>query len=458
MITEALFDFKQSEKIKGLSFALFDSSNVISQVCLGKSTYRYPIDEHTLFSIQSISKNVTALAVMFAVQDSLVKLDVPISEYLPDFTVNSCFEIEPQKKITLELLLSHTAGFTHEAPVGGNFDFIPCTYQEHVSSIAETWLKFPVGTQYAYSNLGIDLAAHIVEVRSGMAFNSYLKNKLFDPLGMPSTTVDDQDVVNSKNKTEGDIRFVQDQHLKIPLQGAGGTYTCVDDFTKYVQFLMCLGNSENTTLDEGLIQEMFKIRKNNYGLGTYIGIDNGNYFVNHNGGGYGYGSSMIWMVEYNLGAILLCNKPVDAYATNSYIINEFIRVTQCKKDRSRSRILREINRPYFENYQAHNKVNQIFCTDDTLFSDDWNKYLGTYAIIFDGINPTWLAKLAFTLGYRPQKVTVYQEDQALKFSSFEGIKTLRKFEDGVFFTQDGEMVDFSASPPSYRNIKMEKLR
>jgi CubicO group peptidase (beta-lactamase class C family) len=75
-----------------------------------------------LFSVQSVSKNFTAAAVLLAVLEGLLDLDRPISEYLPSFTVNSRFEEHPEKKMTLRLLLSHRAGFTHEAPVGNNYD------------------------------------------------------------------------------------------------------------------------------------------------------------------------------------------------------------------------------------------------------------------------------------------------------------------------------------------------
>lgn len=71
----------------------------------------------TIFSIQSTSKNFTATAIMLAVQRGLLDLDKPITAYVPDFTVHRRFESAPQEKMTLRLLLSHRAGFTHEAPV-----------------------------------------------------------------------------------------------------------------------------------------------------------------------------------------------------------------------------------------------------------------------------------------------------------------------------------------------------
>ena len=88
----------------------------------------------------------------------------------PSFTVHSAFEKHPERKITLRMLLSHTAGFTQRGAGGqqlrprrpGNFD-------AHVRSISDTWLRFPVGTGYAYSNLGIDLAGYILERVEGEA-------------------------------------------------------------------------------------------------------------------------------------------------------------------------------------------------------------------------------------------------------------------------------------------------
>jgi len=79
-------------------------------------------DPHTIFSLQSISKNFAATAILIAVQEGLLDLDKSIAAYVPGFTVNSRHEQTPEKKMTLRLLLSHRAGFTHEAPIGNNFD------------------------------------------------------------------------------------------------------------------------------------------------------------------------------------------------------------------------------------------------------------------------------------------------------------------------------------------------
>ena len=82
----------------------------------------------TIFSVQSMSKLFTATAVMQAVAAGRLDLDAPITTYLPKFTVHSAFEKHPERKITLRMLLSHTAGFAQEAPVGNNNDLDPGSF------------------------------------------------------------------------------------------------------------------------------------------------------------------------------------------------------------------------------------------------------------------------------------------------------------------------------------------
>jgi CubicO group peptidase (beta-lactamase class C family) len=72
-----------------------------------------------------MSKLFTATAVMQAVEAGRLDLDEPITTYLPDFTVHSAFEAHPERRITLRMLLSHTAGFNHEAPVGNSNELDP---------------------------------------------------------------------------------------------------------------------------------------------------------------------------------------------------------------------------------------------------------------------------------------------------------------------------------------------
>ena len=123
------------QDIPGLAVAVVDDTGMLWAEGFGftDNDHKIHITPDTIFSVQSISKNFTAAAILLAVQDGLLDLDVPVTTYLPDFTVHSIFEEHPERKITLRMLLSHTAGFTHEAPIGNNFDLGPVSFQDFLA-------------------------------------------------------------------------------------------------------------------------------------------------------------------------------------------------------------------------------------------------------------------------------------------------------------------------------------
>src|SRR3954453_7659539 len=176
----------------GLAVALVEGDRVLWVEGFGSRDRRGGgrVTADTIFSVQSMSKTFTATAVMQAVANGRLNPAEPITTYLPGFTVHSAFEEHPERKITLRMLLSHTAGFTHEAPVGNNNELDPGTFDEHVRSISDTWLRFPVGTGYAYSNLGIDLAGYILERVEGKPFAQVMRESLLEPLGMSRSSFD----------------------------------------------------------------------------------------------------------------------------------------------------------------------------------------------------------------------------------------------------------------------------
>ncbi|MBN1387416.1 MAG: beta-lactamase family protein [Bacteroidales bacterium] len=454
---ESLLKFKQDNKIEGLAFAIFNNKETLFKDCAGRSTYSFKINEETLFSIQSISKNITALALLIAVQDGLLDLDVPVAEYLPCFKVNSCFEEEPEQKMTLRMLLSHTAGFTHEAPVGNNYDYRTCSKQDHFNSIMNTWLKFPAGKSYSYSNLGFDVAATIISQKSGLSFNEYLKQKIFHPLGMLCSTTDDQEIKATQNKTEGNISWVKSKHHSIPLIGSGAVYTNLNELISYVQLLMNYGQTGNKPLIERkYILEMAKINTVNYGLGTYIDKSDDVLFIGHNGGGYGYSATILWFPEYNLGSLILCNGPSNTFDFCFSLMEDYIQAMDLPINTSISAEFDMINGDYFKNKTDNEQPVFSSCKCDTTFKTDWDEYTGKYSIVYEGMDFKWYVKAANFLGFGYQNIYITRDGQALKYTGTFGEGTLQEFEPGLFFTDDFEALDFKPEIPTFRNIKIRK--
>ncbi len=451
--------FKKAQKVPGFAFAIFDNQNVIFTDCLGKSTLGFEINKETLFSLQSISKNITALAAMKAVQDGLVKLDLPISEYLPAFSINSCFESSPEQKITLRMLLSHTAGFTHEAPVGNNYDYSPCSVEDHLTSIQKTWLKFPAGTNYAYSNLGFDLASSVISQKAGIEFNEFLKSEIFLPLSMEKTTADDNEVIRNRNRTEGNIPAVKNKHYSIPLPGSGAVYTNLSDFIKYVQFLMNDGAVQNDTLiDKKYLAEMFKINLENYGLGTYIDKLDDIFYINHNGGGFGYSATLLWFPEYNLGSVILCNKPCNTFDICFSSMADYIKSNGLSKEPHITAEFDTLNGHYFRNKNSLEKGKVYTCTCDSVFKPQWEEYTGKYSIVMKGMDFKWYVKLAHFLGIGYQNIFIKKGGQVLKMTGTAGESVLKEYQPGLFFTDNYEVFDLRSDKPIFRNITVLKKK
>jgi CubicO group peptidase (beta-lactamase class C family) len=272
----------------------------------------------TVFSIQSTSKNVTAAAIMLAVQRGLLDLDKPITDYLADFTVQSRFESMPQRKMTLRLLLSHRAGFTHEAPVGNNFDPAFPDFESHIRRISRTWLRYPVGERYRYSNLGVDLAGYILQSVLGYPFAACLKSLIFDPLRMADSTAATEVYSRRSDRAVGHEQGYAAVPLKTPLIPSGGVYTSARDMANYLAFHLNRGRFDGkTVLEESLWREMHSFSLGgDYGLGvirTELRYgDTPIRMLNHKGGGFGFGCVCNYCPEAELGWMAMFNRPASA--------------------------------------------------------------------------------------------------------------------------------------------------
>jgi CubicO group peptidase (beta-lactamase class C family) len=310
----------KGKDVPGAAVIIVDDKNILWEETLGHTdrSQAKPVTPRTLFSIQSMSKSFTALGILTAVQDRLLDLDKPVSEYLPDFRVNSRFEDHPERKMTLRHLLSHHAGFTHEAPVGSNYDSRPHTFSEHILSIPSTWLRYPVGYRYSYSNLGVDLAGYILENQSGTPFVKYIHDRVLVPLGMKDSTLDIAEIMKAEDRALGHVASHVNVPggipVEIPMIPAGGVYTNIRDMGRYMQFFINRGRVDGRqVLREDLLKEMEapafpeEFERFGYGLCIQSFAGGGTYFLSHSGGGYGFSTSMAYFPELKIGIITLAN-------------------------------------------------------------------------------------------------------------------------------------------------------
>lgn len=178
-----------------------------------------PVGPDTLWRLYSMTKPVTGIAAMLLIEDGKMKLDQPIADFLPAFAKmqvqntpdGSITDVRPAKtQITVRHLLTHTAGLGYniiqKGPIKKAYDdngivggqasklpipgFPPVTPAPSLTAMADRLAALPLvyepGAKWSYS-IGLDLMGALIEVVSGQAFDTFLKARLFDPLGMTST-------------------------------------------------------------------------------------------------------------------------------------------------------------------------------------------------------------------------------------------------------------------------------
>ena len=442
-------------RIPGLSVMLCNSDGPIWEAGFGYGDDRRtnPVDPQTMFNIQSMSKTFTAVGVLTAARDGLVDLDVPISRYLPEFRIQSIFEDRPQDRMTLRHLLTHTAGFTHEAPGGGNFDGSTISFDRHVENIQDTWLMFPVGERYQYANLGIDLAGSIVERTAHTPFVDYLQHKVFAPLGMDRTTMDPSRIEAETNRAIGHQTGLAGLPVIVPMTGAGGVYASAHDLGTFLAFMLREGEPAGQLLAPELFREMYTTPNHGgYGLGVAIGRRDGDLFFNHGGGGYGFLTYMAWYPTLDIGVAVLTNS-ADHDSRQVAIAAEIVeKLADADLVATRYHLTSLPVTDFSIGQVTDNSAYFARHPDETAWKPEWKRYLGKYQLSFYA-EPRWYVKVALAIG-APRKVFVRVRRQGATMT-IDGVQLL-EHEPGLFFSITGEALDFRSDPPTWRNVVLKK--
>ncbi len=212
--------------IPGLAVVLVADDGVVWSEGFGitDANGKAPVTRNTFFSLQSNSKAFTALTVLDGgprgqTRPGHAHRRLPAGFHDPQPVCE-----RPETRITLRHLLSHTAGLAHEAPVGNNYRSDASSFEEHIHSISRTWLRYPVGERYAYSNLGIDLAGYIVEKVTGETFADYAHNHFLAPVGMADSSFAMEQIRRYPSRALGHDNYLARLQLEIPMIPAGGLY------------------------------------------------------------------------------------------------------------------------------------------------------------------------------------------------------------------------------------------
>lgn len=197
-IAGLLQPYVDHQTLAGAVALVADRDRVLDVVTVGWADIaaKRPMQADCLFGIASMSKPMTAFALMMLVDEGKVSVEDPVEKYLPEFR-GQMFIAEqddlhvllkrPQRPLRVRHVLSHTGGLLYKSPMEApTFDAL--TLRDAVRAIAMLPLQFEPGTKYLYSSAGIAVAARIVEVVAEKPFEKFIAQQLFHPLGMVDTT------------------------------------------------------------------------------------------------------------------------------------------------------------------------------------------------------------------------------------------------------------------------------
>jgi len=261
----------------------------------------------SVYRIASITKPITAVAVMQLYEKGLIDLDKEIQAYVPYF---------PSKKwkITVRNLLNHTSGIRgYKDDEFHNKKFFATT-TEAIKVFAYDSLNFEPGTKYEYTSLGYSLLAAVVENMAKMTFENYLIKNIFTPAGMKNTMVDRQKEV-VPNRVKGYEKDFERKFVNAPLAdlsikvAGGGLISNSEDLLLFSKALLQGKLIKPATFN--LMCTQSKLNNGSklyYGLGFALSFENDSLkSISHTGGGTGFSTMLLIYPKLNLATIHLIN-------------------------------------------------------------------------------------------------------------------------------------------------------
>lgn len=262
-----------------------------------------PMKADSLFRIASMTKPITAIGIMILADEEKLSVDDPVEKHLPEFrgqrlaadkSGDTVTFKTPSRPITLRDLLTHTSGLPGSPPVGLADLYVRRnrTLAEGTLVFSQQPLQFEPGAKWAYCNTGIDTLGRVIEVVSGKSYEDFLRERIFEPLGMKDTTFYPSAEQLARTAVTYDLKdgklvAVHNTIIGNPVGAryavpAGGLYSTAGDLTKLYQAMLNGGmRGEKRILSEAGVKKMTSVQTGDLACGFTPGT------------GFGFGWAVI---------------------------------------------------------------------------------------------------------------------------------------------------------------------
>jgi len=311
------------DQIPGVSAAIVRDQGVLWAGGYGYADLaaERPAAADTIYSICSISKLFTSVAVLQERDAGRLRLDDPVSRYLP------WFRIKPADKesaeVTVEGLLTHASGLPRESDypywTGPAYEFP--TRDEIIERVSSQQMLYPAETAFQYSNLGLTLAGEVAAAASGIPYADLVRARIIGPLGLTSTTPEMPAGERGKRLATGysglgreGRRRPEPFFLAKGIAPAAGYASTAEDLARFAQWQFRLLEKGGTeVLKATTLRDMQRVHwidadfTNSYGLGFAVWRSGEKTFVGHGGSCPGFRSQLLLKPDEKVATVFLAN-------------------------------------------------------------------------------------------------------------------------------------------------------
>ncbi|HEY8560268.1 MAG TPA: serine hydrolase [Pyrinomonadaceae bacterium] len=304
----------QERQIPGAAIAVVKNGKIVKKQGYGVASVEFgvPVTPDTVFEIGSVTKQMTAAAVMLLVEDGKVRLDDKISVYLPGTP-------EAWKNVTVRNLLTHTSGIKSYTAIGAGFELTKrLKRDDFIKALAAYPLDFEPGARYSYSNSGYNLLGLIIEAASGKPYWDFMRERIFAPLGMTETFDRDPKYI-IKNRATGyeleNNQLVGRDYDLTDIFSAGAIVSTVGDLAKWD----AAWRNDTLLKKESKQQAWTPFVLNDgkpypYGFGWSVADFRGHKLISHSGSTAGFSSQIMRFTDDDLSVIVLINQGTGTFA------------------------------------------------------------------------------------------------------------------------------------------------
>ncbi len=333
-------------EIPGLSIAIVKNNEVIFSkgygICEINKSHR--VDANTIFAIASISKTFTSAAIANLIYENRLNWQIQVINYVPEFTL---YDKKVTELFTISDLLSHRSGLK---TYSGDLIWYGSDYSTDEIILRIKYLEPVCGFRscYGYSNIMYMIAGEIISEVTSTTWNKFYSDTFLEPLEMNRTYTSANDIQFIENVATPHVRC-SEKNIAIDLMNwdnigaAGSMYSCANDMTKWIRFLLNEAIiKEDTIFEEKEIEEMWKIQtpielsnleneifplihEKGYGFGWNILNYDGIKIVMHSGGYEGMTSQLCLIPDDDFGFVILTNSNHNfPYPLMFHIIDEYL--------------------------------------------------------------------------------------------------------------------------------------